>query len=380
MTNLGKRVLSRVTCREVDKVDSSQAVVATSGAFQNLSSYINGTFANFSNAFQGSSEYISETLGVPPTVVYSSVAAVLATMSGYYYTRPSLSPYSSMAGGAPNVTEDDYSYVTSQDLDDPAHDAQRYRSNSNASPDPEDDVLLIKNRGVTYPAHFPAYTIGDGKLQVKDVKNRVGLVMDLGDRTLKRVKLLYKGRELKDSSAPVREYGVKNKSEIMAVVPEGFESSASDEEMVVVGEPDGKKTKGRRKKRSKKKAEKAANALDGESASSPRDSNSTFGSPRSPPAGGPGTESLRKLDELATEFRTKWLPLCVQYTASTPKDAKKREEEHRRISESVLQHILLKLDGVETDGIDEVRTRRKALVREVQEVLKGIDAAKASAS
>jgi hypothetical protein len=362
-------------------VDSRQAVVATSGAFQNLSSYINGTFANFSNAFQGSSEYISETLGVPPTIVYSSLAAVLATMSGYYYARPSLSPYSSTAGGPPNVTEDDYSYVTSQDLDEPIHDPRRFQSNSNASPDPEDDVLLIKNRGITYPAHFPAYTIGDGKLQVKDVKNRVGLVMDLGDRTLKRVKLLYKGRELKDSSAPVREYGVKNKSEIMAVVPEGFESSASDEEMVVVGEADsGKKTKGRKKKKPKKKAEKAAHGVDGESASSPRDSNSTFDSPNSPPAGGAGAESMRKLDELATEFRTQWLPLCVQYTASTPKDAKKREEEHRRISESVLQHIILKLDGVETDGIDEVRNRRKAVVKEVQEVLKGIDAAKAKAS
>ena len=69
--------------------------------------------------------------------------------------------------------------------------------------------------------------------------------------------------------------------------------------------------------------------------------------------------------------------MCAQFVLEPPSDKKKLEDEHRKISESVMQHILLKLDGVETDGIAEIRTRRKELVKEVQEALKKIDAVKA---
>lgn len=350
--------------------------MATSGALQNITSYLNGTLVNLSTAFQGSSEYISDTLGVPPAVVYSSLAALVAvplTMSRYGWSRGSFSPYSSMSGGPPDVTDEDFSYITSQDLDHPSLGVpvDHHRSHSNASPAPEDDVLLIKNRGVTYPAHFPAYTIGDGKLRVKDVKDRVGLMMDLSDRTAHRIKLLYKGQQLKDAEAPVREYGVKNKSEIMAVVPEGGDgSSPSEEEMVFVDSQRGSKSRGRRKKRSKKKIK-----GDGDSTTSPRDSASNL-DPQSP--AGAGSEALKKLDELSADFRNNWQPLCAKFISAPPSDDKKREDEHRRLSESVMQHILLKLDGVETDGIPEIRSRRKELVKQVQEVLRGLDGVKAA--
>lgn len=364
-------------------MDSSQAVVATSGALQNFTSYLNGTLNHLGTAFQGSSEYISETLGVPPALVYSSLAAAVAvplTMSRYGWSRGSFSPYSSMTGGPPNVTDEDFSYITSQDLDDPNLGApiDGHRARSNQSPDPEDDVLLIKNKGVTYPAHFPAYTIGDGKLRVMDVKDRVGLMMDLSDRTIRRVKLLYKGRQMKEPAASVREYGVKNKSEIMAVVPEGGDgSSASEEEMVIVGDDHPSKSSKKKRKSKKKRGDKGP---DGNSTSSPRDSNSAF-EPHSPPGSsvdsGPGSKANKQLDELTTEFRSKWQPLFKEFIKNTPTDAKKREDEHRRLSESVMQHVIIKTDGVETEGIPEIRQRRKDLVQEVQAALKEIDKAKA---
>ncbi|KAL6863480.1 hypothetical protein ACO1O0_003735 [Amphichorda felina] len=280
---------------------------------------------------------------------------------------------SSMSGGAPDVTDEDFSYITSQDLDDPnlGVPVGRHRSRSNASPDPEDDVLLIKNGGVIYPAHFPAYSIGDGKLRVHDIKERVGLMMDLSDRTTRRIKLLYKGQQLKDLDAPVREYHVKNKSEIMAVVPEGGDgSSPSEGEMATVDPQREGKSQKRRKKRSKKKGTKG----DGDSISSARDSASNVES-QSP--NGRGSEALKKIEELSVDFRNNWKPMCAQFVLAPPSDKKKLEDEHRKISESVMQHILLKLDGIETDGIAEIRTRRKELVKEVQEALKKIDVVKA---
>lgn len=373
------------------KVDSRQAVEATSGALQNLTSYLNGTtlLANLNSAFQGSNEYISETLGIHPGIVYSSLAAAIVaalplTMSRYPFSRSPISPYGAMPG-VPHVDEADFSYITSQDLDDPTlavpvDDLHRSRSYAPASPNPDDDVLIIKNRGIIYPAHFPAYSIGDGKLIVEDVKERVGLLMDLSDRTRRRVKLLYKGKQLKDPHAPVREYGCKNKSELLAVVPEGDDggsSSLSEEEMVVVSDKDSK-SKRKRKRRSKKKTDPLGSPGEGgNSTTSPRDSNSNFEVPNSPSSVA-SSGAMRILDELSSEFKSKWQPLCLQYTASPPDEQKRRIDEHRKLSESVMQHILLKLDGVETEGVPEIRARRKELVRQVQEILKELDVAKAS--
>lgn len=368
-------------------MDSAQEIVASPGALQNVTSYLNGALANLSSAFQDSSGYISDTLGVPPTVVYSSLAVLLAvplTMSRYGWSigREQISPYSSMPSGVPAVTDDDFSYITSQDLDGVTEERYYPRSHSTAPPPaPEDDVLLIKNRGITYPAHFPAYAIGDGKLRVIDVKDRVGLMMELPERGTSRIKLLYKGKQLKDPMAPVRDYGVKNNSELMAVMPEINDvSSGSEEEMVIVDAPrEDRKTRRRKKKRDKKKGI----TSDGDSLSgSPRDSASTLDHPRSPPA--PPTSSgatsgpMKVLDDLAVEYQIKWLPLCSDYIASPPSDPKKREEEHRKLSESIMMHIMLKLDGVEAEGMPEVRARRKELVRQVQKTLKDLDIAKES--
>ncbi|KAK0383898.1 hypothetical protein NLU13_7990 [Sarocladium strictum] len=276
---------------------------------------------------------------------------------GWSSSRDQISPYSSMSGSGPAVTDEDFSYITSQDLEDPSLGlpSTRPRARSRAGrPDPDDDVLLIKNKGVIYPTQFPAYSIGDGKLRVVDVRNRICVMMDLPQRFANRIKLLYKGKQLKDASAPVREYGVKNKSEVMAVLPEGevAGSTSEEEEEVIV---DGTKSRRRKKKKSKKGSDKK----DGSGSSQAQQ----------PVASGP----IAKLNDLRAEFIDKWLPLCKQFIAAPPTDPKKKEEEHRRLSESILQQILLKLDGVETDGVPEVRAQRKEQVREAQAILKELD-------
>lgn len=353
-----------------DKVDSSQPIAASSGALQNLTSYLNGTLVNLGTAFQESSEYISETLGVPPSLVYSSLAALIAlplTMSRYGWSlnREQSSPYNSMNGGIPPVTDEDFSYITSQDLED--HSFLGTRSGAGGPP-VEDDVLIIKNKGVTYPAHFPAYAIGDGKLRVRDVRDRIGLMMELSERATRRIKLLYKGRQLKEPAAPVRDYGVKNKSELMAILADiRDESSPSDEEMVIVNDNQAPRPK---RKRGKKKSGKSKG--DGDSTNSPRDSTSNVDMASPAPGAGP----MKMLNELSHEFSTKLYPLCEAYIASPPSDPKKRDDEHRKLSETILQNIILKLDAVETEGVAEVRARRKELVTKVQDVFKALDNAK----
>ncbi|KYK57169.1 BAG domain protein [Drechmeria coniospora] len=274
---------------------------------------------------------------------------------GWSLNREQSSPYGSVSGRMPAVTDDDFSYITSRDLDAGERHYPRRRST------PEDDILILKNKGATYPANFPAYSIGDGKLRVNDVRDRIGLLMGLSDRATRRIKLLYKGKQLKEPAAAVRDYGVKNRSELMAVLPE----AAPDDAVIADVSPDDAKSRRRKKKKSGKKRDSKG---EGDSASSPCDA------PRAGSSSGP----MKRIEELHDEFVAKWLPLCTQYTASPPSDPKTRDEEHRRLSESILQSILLKLDGVDTEGIPEVRARRKELVNQVQGVLKALDAAKAS--
>lgn len=381
--------LSGTTFYVVDKVDSSRAAAATSGALlQNLSSYINDGLVNLSTAFQESNDYISDTFGVPPTVVYGSLAALVAvpiTMSRYGWSlkREGSSPYSSMSGGPPKVTEADYSYITSQDLDqhlgtgNNSTDRHYRRSPTRREDDSKDDVLLIKNKGVTYPAHFPARSIPDRKLCVKDVRKRVGLMMGLTERLAQHIKLLYKGKQLKDSHAPVADYNVKNNSELMAVVPDNevnANGSADRDERVPAPGPAPPKeeevevnTRRRKKKRSGKKK-----------GSNTDESGSTRDSASNADTVDPAELSIKQLNELTDLFKGTYLPMCESYIASPPSDPKKREDEHCKISETIMQHVILKTDGIASADRPEIRARRKQLVRDAQDALKKLDAAKAT--
>ncbi|KAI0546901.1 BAG domain-containing protein [Xylaria curta] len=390
------------------KVASSQAISATSSAFQNitaflppaLQTYLDTTIAHLSDAFAGPSEYL-EARGASPVAVYSTLAGaaaialpILMSWYGRTSTRDGLSPFASQASSqdGPHVTDEDFSYITSEDLEnslqapDQAYDSHNRRASRSAAIE-EDDVLLIKHKSVTYPVHFPAYSIGDGRLTVRDVRDRAGLVMDLSSRRASRIKMLYKGRNLKEQDIPIRDYGVKNNSELMVVVPEGRlsdddESSGSAEEVVVTDpRDDGRGTKKRKNKNGKKKPKnrgprESTNNLEvpGQADSDSRRTSpdasrhpSRIPSPAVPP--GP----LDQLKTIRSHFDSQLLPLCKEFLRHPPKDVKKCEEEHRKISETVMQHVLLKLDEVDTGGDLDIRARRKELVNYVQGILKELD-------
>ena len=362
------------------------------------------------------------------------------------------SPFGSYTGSRPTVTEDDYHYLGPEDIVDPPrarHEPQfaslsRHTSRAEADNPDVPDILVLKHRGTTYPLHFPAYSIGEGVLRVGQLRKYAA--DKTGTPDPRRIKLLYKGKALKDDAVACREEGLKQNSELMCVVSEvpimnrrggnSSESSADEADLVspsrdgprvdvdgtIIGGPE-------RKKRSKQRVDnkKTARPADREDRyvgsdygpsshstrtstphlssttthgsgpdSGPRDREreyyrptptSTAHEPRpapvpvseprvSPPApakAGPKT-AMEKLEDVASTFHTKFVPLCVQFTNNPPKDPKTREQEYMKLSESILAQIIFKLDEVETEGNEEARNRRRALVKETQGVLAGLDA------
>ncbi|KAL1297120.1 hypothetical protein AAFC00_004699 [Neodothiora populina] len=263
---------------------------------------------------------------------------------------------------ANQVGEDDYSYITSEDL---KRAQNRSPSPVESGPSRDRDALVLKCKRVSLPVHFPAHSISRGELKIGDV--RLQAARETGTPDARKIKLLYKGKNLKDDSRTCRGEGLRDGAEIMCVVGDaGTDSqSSSDSEdggqshgATAIGDEEGKRTRVRNRNR-KKKGKK---------------SGGTGASSQPAPAPLKPTTPLAKIDAVGRTLR-ELLPQCVQFTNSPPSDHAKKEFEHKRLSETILAQVLLKLDAVDTEGDPDARARRKELVKETQRVLSGLDEA-----
>jgi hypothetical protein len=59
--------------------------------------------------------------------------------------------------------------------------------------------------------------------------------------------------------------------------------------------------------------------------------------------------------------------------SNPPTDKAKRAFDHKRLTETILTQVLIALDGVSTEGNDDLRQQRKALVKDVQGMLNQLD-------
>ncbi|KAK4096935.1 hypothetical protein N658DRAFT_562133 [Parathielavia hyrcaniae] len=448
------RSLEALNAAIVTKASFGCQIRNSGASFANLAGNLTSALAHLSASLQpyldvattrltGATDYLQSTTGLSPIVLYTTAGAALLlgaipavvarngqklnnnkarSMGGRYgfSNRWAISPFSSQDDGVPDVTEQDYSYITSAELEDRGYGVppRSYQSHphisdsysySTSAPSPvhgrhlpEDDVLLIKHQAVTYPEHFPAYSIGDAQLRVSDVRERLAMIMDLSDRQVRRMKLYYKGRRLKKLDVPIREYGVKNNSELLMVLgdPNQGSSGESSEEVSVVG-ADGRERyevpedsprysprvgrSGRWDDRSPRDSSlqvgQASSGGDSmnraqsrvRQTQSPGSAVSAASAPAAAPVGIPGGP-IEKVNAIAANFRRDWLPRCLDFAANPPRDHKTRGDEHRKLSELVMQKTLLKLDEIETSAEEGARARRKELVVEVQTILNKIDA------
>lgn len=350
---------------------------------------------------------------------------LLFSMSGWgrrFWPSGRYSPFAATGTGPPTVTDDDYHYLGPDDIvDPPSRRTDPYGfPHSHHSPSHNDplspDIMILKHLGTTYPLHFPAFSIAEGKLGVHELRRLAAKELKCDDP--RRIKLLYKGRVLKDDARACKEEGLKQNSELMCVVSEGpaisdsrsemesSESASEPDERSDIGGPtvdvDGtirqepRKRKGHRGGRRKK----GRGDNSGGNTPQPRDSgflapssvdtgsgtrsrspsrptpSQTSTAPSPPPAQSSKTQSpaAAQLDQLERLFHREFVPKCVHFTSHPPSDAKTRDFEYKKLSETILAQVILKLDAVETAGDDALRGRRKDLVKETQQVLNGLDA------
>lgn len=314
------------------------------------------------------------------------------------------------------VTDQDFSYITAEDLErheDSAphhsqHDHKHHHhhhedsSRRESRPSRDTDVLIFRNRNISYPVHFPAYAISDGVLTVGAAREQVARKLEIHDH--RRIRMFWKGRNLKDDMRTCREEGLRSedKTEILCVIGDSAhdtrgEGSDSGSEGSVDGRldvdtADGKARKKKRSRPKKKKNRKSGlDSASGSGTSSPvpvaehlpipssahpahRASATPSAASRGVSPQPPPQTPLAKLAVIADKFNLELKPAATAYMANPPSDKAKREFEHKKHAETILAQILIKLDGVETEGDEDARAKRKALVKDVQAFLNKLDA------
>ena len=278
----------------------------------------------------------------------------------------------------------------------------------------EPDLILVRYMASIIPVQFPAYSISEETAFVGQLREAIARYLQTDPR---RVRLVYKKRDLKHDSWPLRKYNMKQNSEVAAIKTEGFldyndrdSHSSSGEEIPEQNprrrprapssvrhrseenlsqskpttsssflSPNGHISSGgapERQSRPSLKPEPDDRALRREPSRtrgvSPRPTPSSTPIPTSVPRAGLHTP-LGKLQTLSDGFHEKWLPLCDKFMASPPSVPQDREKEHRKLSESVMTHVILEADAIEVDSAD-ARGFRKGLLNEVHDVMKKIDA------
>jgi hypothetical protein len=321
------------------------------------------------------------------------------------FGRPGTSPNAGV------VNDSDFSYITNEDLRrNNAAQAPEIVDWDDKNPERETDVLIFKEKRTNYPTHFPAHSIRDGELKISTVRQAAAKKLGIDDA--RRIRMFYKGRNLKHDERSAREEGLRGDgtgSEILVTIgetpagsfapgsehaPQRAWSDNDDEEDDDDDDADsGANTTGKKKSRkrggrkSKKKGPVSANAsgtstpgyvsqgADSEYLPIPSRVNARpTSAPPSAASKAPEPQTAKgKLDALASRFHTEFVPLAVQFMNNPPTERAKRDFEYKRLSETILTQIIFKLDGVETEGDQEARLQRKAIVKEVQGMLNKLD-------
>ncbi|KAK4895890.1 hypothetical protein LTR27_006061 [Elasticomyces elasticus] len=302
--------------------------------------------------------------------------------------------------GSGRVSDADFSYITADDLrqhnsnaTDVSHSHQHQRAESpvDYGPPRDTDCLMLRNKKRDFLVHFPAYSIAKGELTIGQVREQAA--KKLGTADLRRIKLLYKGKNLKEDSRTCKHEGLRHDAELLCTVADSVGDASEDEEdeddglgddgtsdqVGADGETKRRRNRGKKSKRRNKREQTSGTSTPSEYPSnlappSQAGQSSTQHS-RAPSPKPPGTPltAMDKMHALRDKFASEYLPQAQSFIAHPPADQSKRDFDHKRLSETILAQILLKLDAVETEGDPDARATRKELVRQVQAVLTELD-------
>lgn len=341
---------------------------ANTGVLQVASTTVNLAASSFVDALQDTPAEIwqrahlwfsEQDSSVLAAVALTAIALIMSWSSRFGSWSGRFSPFG-RSGASAQVKDSDYSYITQDDLNKAE---QTDASPASGGPPRDTDVLVLKSKRISYPIHFPAYSIEKGELKIKSVREQAAKKTG-GDA--RHIKLFFRGKNMKEDSSSCRAEGLRHNSEIMCVVgdavPESMSSSDSEDEEANADGADAPKRKRNRNKNKKKKNNNKKSAT-------PQTDTSRTQSPRPPPV--PVTP-MDKLNAANSTLQT-LLPQCIQFLANPPADQAKKDFEHKRLSETILAQVLLKLDAVDPEGDPEARARRKELVKEAQNVLNSLD-------
>ncbi|KAK4983145.1 hypothetical protein LTR66_008942 [Elasticomyces elasticus] len=294
----------------------------------------------------------------------------------------------SPTAGNPQVSDADFSYITSEDLRSNPYvprtssSLSRSTGTEDVGPPRDTDVLTLhfKSKGQKFPVHFPAYSIARGELDVGAVRDAAARKVGCDSR---KVNLLYRGTRMThdNDNDTCLSAGLREGSDILCSVgdtspEEASSGSDSEDEGVELNGAHGEAAPKRRRNRNRNKKKKNKKASGTSTPSTltdtlpvPPSATPRSSSPRPPPS---PASPMDKLDQINSKLQS-LLPECIQFSSAPPRDPAKREFEHKRLGEAILAQVLLKLDAVETEGDAEARARRKELVKQAQAVLNGLD-------
>ena len=329
---------------------------------------------------------------ITATILFAVViATTIAAMSGGNWRNPfnrsfwSRTPsYGPGAGGAPHVSDNDYSYVTGGNI----------HGHPQSRPTPADDgpdIIFLKHHKYKHTLEFPAYAMSNGALSVGQLRQRAAEVTRTPDP--QRIKLLYKGKLLDEDWVQCKAEGMKQESEVLCVVSEVEPGESSEGEIHVPVQRTGTEMsamadesgQGGRKRNRGKKGKKAKNKREATVEPTPTQPPPQQSKPAistsasSLPAPAPNLNSFHtpfdKVNALTTYFRTELLPPSEAYIASPPSEPKYRDFEHKKLTETIMAQVLLKADSIDHEGDQGVRSARKALINEAQETSRRLDQA-----
>ena len=286
------------------------------------------------------------------------------------------SPYAATSGHA-QVTDGDFEYVNPEA--DPFDTPHRQRNPAYPADDAEGpDIIRLQHKNYTFESLYEPFAISDGKVSVGHIREKAAIQLIGRAADPRRVRLIYKGKELKDDSKAAKGEGLKQLSQIMCVVSDALvhgssASSASEGESNVSAATNGSLTSKKKRRKSKKTSKDTLSPPTTEKGPSP----SNTPRPSSPSNGAGSNGPSGQVEKLASTFHTIWVPKCIKYLTSPPDDSKSVEQEFLRLSVSLEEQIVLKADGIEMQGDQHARQKRKDLVTEVQAMLKKLDEAKA---